>query len=136
MWRRELSGKYRMKHQQTPAGAEQTRKKKEEKKKSVQRSGAAAGDKIPSAKVGTKACSPVSSFSPLNLLQPPVLLAASPFPLPSSFSLVSSSLFSSSVFSCFAAQRGAEPRIPRASCHVKTLIPAKFHTQRLHLWLS
>lgn len=56
-------------------------------------------------------------------------------PLPS-FPSVSSSLLSSSVFSCFAAQRGAEPRIPRASCHVKTLIPAKFHTQRLHLCLS
>lgn len=39
-------------------------------------------------------------------------------------------------FSCFAAQRGAEPRILQASCHVKTLILAKFHTRRMQLWLK
>lgn len=82
-------------------------------------------------------CSPPPTTSTTPLLTSstsrPRFPSSSPLP---SFPSVSSSLLSSSVFSCFAAQRGAEPRIPRASCHVKTLIPAKFHTQRLHLCLS
>lgn len=84
--------------------------------------------RFPRAEVGKKA----------SLSAPPQLLTSltSRPRFPSSSFSVTSSLLSSSVFSCFAAQRGAEPRIPRASCHVKTLIPAKFHTQRLHLCLS
>lgn len=64
------------------------------------------------------------------------------YPLPYTslpYSLISSSSALCSLhplFSCFAAQRGAQPWIPSASCHVKTLIPAKFHTHRLHLWLK
>lgn len=69
--------------------------------------------------------------TPLSLPPSPII-PSFPFPLPSPHPLHS---FLSG-FSCFAAQRGAEPRILRASCHVKTLIPAKFHTQRPHLWLK
>lgn len=64
----------------------------------------------------------------LRSLVPPSPVPSSPFPLLSSHPILS---FHPG-FSCFAAQRGAEPRIPRANCHVKTLILAKFHTQRLH----
>lgn len=86
--------------------------------------------RFPRAEVGRKPRSP--------LLSPTPHLFNLPSPLPFLFLFLLRLIFSlsSSVFSCFAAQRGAEPRIPRASCQVKTLIPAKFHTQRLHLCLS
>lgn len=130
-WNREPQ----MKHQQTPAATMQTCK-------SVARRGAAAWDKIPSATVLKKTC--FLSFSPSSLTlflqaQIPSLTFHSRLASFLSFTHFSSSLALYSfrrLFSCFAAQRGAEPWIPWASCHVKTLIPAKFHTQRLHLWLK
>lgn len=68
----------------------------------------------------------------LRSLVPPSPVPSFPFPLLSSHPILS---FHPG-FSCFAAQRGAEPRILRANCHVKTLILAKFHTQRQQLCLK